>query len=103
MTVHPFPIQPRRVLDLIREAAKAGRVLYPSLEGTGAWYSTVTRRQVMKCLQEGELIEDPRINNYGDIECSMALFCAGIDVTIDVVVKEMAAWTAIIIRVGNKK
>ena len=70
---------------------------------TGAWYSTVTRRQVMKCLQEGELIEDPRINNYGDIECSMALFCAGIDVTIDVVVKEMAAWTAIIIRVGNKK
>jgi hypothetical protein len=92
-----------RALELIREAAAAGRVLYPCLDGQGAWYSLATRRQVMKCLLEGELVDGPRINEHGDIECSMSVFCAGIDVKIDVVVKEMAGWTAIIIRVGNRK
>ena len=102
MSVLAFPVPADRVLTLIRDAASAERVIYPRMEEDGAWYEMTTRRQVMKCLKEGNLTGDPITNSNGHMECSMSMFCAGVNVKIDLVIKNMDGWSVIIIKVENR-
>ena len=101
MTVVPFPITPDHALALVRAAAQAGRVIYPCLEGESPWYALTTRRQVAKCLREGALLGNPATNALGDVECTLGLFRAGVDVSVDVVIRDVDGITAIIVHVRN--
>ena len=102
MNILAFPMPASRALELIREAAAHERVIFPAQEDESPWYRLVTRRQVMRCLREGELTEQPAINAQGDVECEMTHFSAGVNVRLWVALKDMGGWTALIIKVENK-
>lgn len=103
MNILAFPMPASRALELIREAAAQERVIFPAQPDESPWYRAVTRRQVMLCLKEGELADAPAINEQGDVQCEMAHFSAGVNVRLWAVLKDMGGWTAIIIKVENKR
>lgn len=102
MTVLPFPISTKHVLDLIHEAAAEQKIIYPTFEHASSMYALMTRRQVQKCLKEGELVDTPVIDQEGNIDFSISALCSGLEVTVSAKLKDMGGWYIIVIHVDNK-
>jgi hypothetical protein len=99
-----FPMPPQRALDLIRQAAKSGRVLLPTPPNGGEWYRIMTRRQVELCLREGEIVGNPEVDEYGNVACWLERFGAGLTVRLRVVLEREKdeEWEVIVLKVENR-
>ena len=101
MSVLTFPMSPLQVLELIQHAAQAGRIIYPTFEQAAGWYAMVTRRQIQKCLREGQLVGNPATDPNGHIDFSMSAWCAGLDVRVTGQLQDQGGWYIIVITVEN--
>ncbi len=101
MTAVTFPLPPHKALPLIQNATKEGRYRLPKFPGE-AWEQLVTKRQVMNCLQLGEIREDNGIDGFGNYVYTMSRFSAGVAVWVKVVLfKEEHEWIARVIEVWH--
>lgn len=78
MDVIPFPIPKERALDLLRETAQSSsRVVTPTPPPEwGDWRRLVNRREIILCLQRGELIGGPLLDEYSNWRCVLRCFCS---------------------------
>lgn len=102
MNIHTFPLSPERVYALIKECVRNNRVQFLCISEKGGWYELTTRRQVIKCLTEGALTHVPETNAHGDIECVLEHICSGVNVRVNVILRDMDGWTSIIVNVENR-
>lgn len=79
----------KNALAIIRKAAKASRVGIPTDLGYSRprqdWQHVVTHRQIHRCLENGEILGDPELDEHGNLKCRMQRFGAGALVEITVV------------------
>ena len=61
----------------------------------------VTRRQIQKCLREGQLVGNPATDPNGHIDFSMSAWCAGLDVRVTGQLQDQGGWYIIVITVEN--
>lgn len=97
-----FPLQPAvakaRILDLCR----AGKIRIPPGPG-GGWEQAVTTRQVLLCLEKGEIVGTGRRNEHGHYQFRMRRFSAGVAVLVDLVLYvENEEWAAQILEVNHE-
>ena len=87
MAVTEFRLSQKRARELVRDLARDSSNVVVPLEGGGKWEQTVSLLQVMKCLEEGELVGDPRLDNYGNWICLFRRLGAGIVVEVTAAVE----------------
>lgn len=105
MTIIPFPVSPEHAIALIREAVENGRVTIPDPPNGGEWYRVVTHRQANSCLREGDLIEGPETDEFGNLRCVMERFGAGQLVRVHVALMKEdteTSWRVIVTNVENR-
>lgn len=102
MAVQPFPLQPERAIELIREAANTKNTNVPETLAKGEWPNAVFHRQVQRCLEDGEIIDGPHTNEYGHFEYKMRRIAAGQEIYLTAVLyKENDVWTVVVREVTN--
>jgi hypothetical protein len=103
MSIHPFPITSEHAITLVREAVACGNVLIPDPPDGGDWYLLMTRRQVDLCLREGDLVDDPWVDEHGHVRCALERFGAGMLVRVHIVLmKQEENWRLLVIEVENR-
>ncbi len=103
MSIHPFPLTSEHALTLVRQAVECGNVLMPDPPNGGEWYRVLTRRQVDLCLKEGDLVEEPKVDEHGHIRCALERFGAGLVVRVRVsLMKHEDSWGIVVIEVENR-
>jgi len=102
MNILSFPMSPKHVLDLIQDAAANHRIIYPTFENASGMYALITRRQVQKCLMEGDLVDAPVVDQEGNVDFSISALCSGLDVTVSAKLRDMGGWYIIVIHLDNK-
>lgn len=90
MPVKPFPMSADHALTIIRETAKdSSRVGIPADLGYSRprqdWEHIVTHRQIQRCLEDGELLGRPELDEHGNWKCQMQRFGTGAVIRITVV------------------
>jgi hypothetical protein len=92
--VQQIPPTRERLTDIVREIAAASSrwSLNAAVPTTIDGRSIVNRRQVELCLREGYILDErASTDRHGNWKFEMARVCAGLDVTIDVVVESAPA------------
>lgn len=93
MTISHFPLPPARAIDLIRDAANSKNTIIPDRLADGEWPNKVFHRQVMRCLEDGTIINGPDTNEYGHFEYKMKRVSAGQEIYLTAVLfKEENTW-----------
>lgn len=97
--VKHMPLSANHALRLIRETAKDSlKVGIPPDLGFVCphqeWQHVVTHRQIHRCLEDGEIFDNPSIDEHGNNECWMHRFGGGVEVVIKVVLvnEEKVGW-----------
>lgn len=97
--VKPLPLSATHALTIIRETAKDSfRVGIPSDLGFDRpheeWQHVVTGRQIERCIESGEILGNPTIDEHGNFEVLMCRFGGGEEVTIKIVLvnEESNGW-----------
>ena len=88
--VKPFPLSAEKALEIIHDAVKdSSRVGIPDDLGFSRpeqdWQHVVTHRQIIRCLENGDIEGEPEIDEHGNTKCTLKRFGAGELVTITVV------------------
>lgn len=88
--VRPMPLSVDHALKIIHATARdSSRVGIPTELGFDRpyqeWQHLVTHRQIYRCLEDGEILGKPSIDEHGNCECWMRRFGAGEEVTIRIV------------------
>jgi len=73
-------------INYIRQSAKDGEVSLLDVGDGEPFKKLVTLRQVLKCLEEGEISGDAKINENNDFECRLYRYGAGVYVYVDVII-----------------
>jgi hypothetical protein len=98
----PFPLEPAAALARIRELYAAGRIRLPTPPG-GAWERTVTTRQMMRCLEDGEIVGPGTRNEHGHYAFRLRRLSAGVAIVMDVVLlREADEWVVRIVGVSHE-
>ena len=102
MSVTAFPLPAVKARLLIREAASTKRTIIPERLAEEQWPNAVLHRQVVRCLESGEITEGPTTNEYGHFEYRMMRLSAGQEIHLTAVLfKDEGAWTVAIKEVKN--
>lgn len=98
----PFPLSPTAALERIRVLYAAGQVRLPTPPG-GAWERTVTTRQMMLCLEKGQIVGPGVRNAHGHYAYRLKRLSAGVAIVMDVVLfKEAGEWVVRIVGVSHE-
>lgn len=94
MNVKSFAMSVQFAEQIIRETAQdSSRVVIPEPPDMGAWEATVTVRQVLRCLEDGDIVEGPEVNEFGHLECVLTRYAVGVEIFVTVVaLKEGQDW-----------
>jgi hypothetical protein len=102
MAISPFPLPPEKAITLIRQAANTKNTIVPSRLAEGEWPNVVFHRQVVRCLEDGEIIQGPFTNEYGHFEYKMMRVSAGQEIYLTAVLfKEEDTWKVAVKEVKN--
>lgn len=82
--VADFPLSPAVAKERIQALCRAGRIRLPTLQG-GEWRQRVTTRQILLCLESGEMVGTGRRNDHGHYAYRLRRFAAGVAILVDVV------------------
>lgn len=83
-----FRLSAKDAKRMIREAAKdSGRVFITDDVSSGLYEARMTRLQVIRCLEDGDLIGKPALNDFKDWECRLERFAVGVCIRITVVLE----------------
>jgi len=88
--VTPMPLSADQALKIIRKTAEnSERVKIPTDLGFTRpyqeWQHVVTDRQIKRCIDGGEILGKPRIDEHGNLECELCRFGGGEEITIKIV------------------
>jgi hypothetical protein len=89
-SVVPLPLSRLRVTEIVREIAaiSARWSINVTFEDTAEWRRLVNRRQVERCLQDGEVLEErATLDEYGYWRFRMSRVCGGLSVVIEVAIE----------------
>lgn len=93
MSVKAFALPQIKAIPLIAEAANTNRTIIPDNLADGEWPNLVLHRQIVRCLQEGEIIGGPVTNEHGHFEYRMRRISAGQEVYLTAVLfKDNGVW-----------
>jgi hypothetical protein len=103
MSITPFPLPKDRARGLIREAANTKNTIIPKSFGRGEWYEVFTHRQVVRCLEDGEIVDGPITNEHGHFEYAMKRVIAGQEIHLTAVLfkDEHENWKVAVKEVRN--
>ena len=104
MSVIPFPLPAADARELIRGLANTDKVhMLESLKlGIGPWPSVVMHRQIIRCLEDGEIVGGPTTNELGHYEFQMQRASSGQEIGLTVVLyKENVDWHVAVTEVSN--
>jgi hypothetical protein len=68
----------------IRDLYQRGKVRIPTPPG-GPWERTVTTRQIMRCLEAGDIVGQGHRNEHGHYTFRMRRYAAGVAILVDLV------------------
>lgn len=85
LNVIPFSSNKKHIVRLIRDAAvDTTNVVFPEDERMGEWQQITTDRQIIACLQKGDLVHGPITDSQGNQECTFKRFAAGVCIWVTV-------------------
>lgn len=104
MTLVDFKLPPARFLEILRVAVQDTRaVTIPDPPGAGRWKRTVNYRQVIRCLEGGELVTDPAPDAHGNWQATLRRFSAGVMVIVTVALaKKDEGWHIYVVEVNHE-
>jgi len=77
-----FKLSRGRFLEILRGMVMDTRnVTIPDPPAAGQWQKTVNYRQVIRCLEVGDIVTDPALDEHGGWQASLQRFSAGVTVT----------------------
>ena len=90
MSVKKFPMRADHARKIIRNTAKdSSRVGIPVDLGYDRpkqdWEHVVTHRQIYRCLEDGDVLGEPELDEHGNWQCRLQRFGSGALVEITVV------------------
>lgn len=88
MSVIPFNLSPASALKIIRASANTTRTRIPPRLAKDDWPHVVLRRQVIRCLEAGEVTNSPAPNALGHWEYQMERIDSGQEIFITVVLRK---------------
>ena len=91
-SVADFPLPATKAIDLIRQSVREGTYLMPARFAEDEWPHVVYRRSAQRCLEEGEIIKGPVVNNRGHYEYQMYRLSAGQELYLTVVLYKGPDW-----------
>ncbi len=104
MPIKSFKIDAESALRLIRKIAKnSSNIVIPDPPNAQTWEKTVNYRQVILCLKEGNVIDQPNIDSFGNFECQLERLSAGTHVKVTVVMMKNNNARMLIVRRVEKQ
>lgn len=83
MTIIPFERAKKHIVELFRATAEDSKnVVIDYSESMGEWQKLTTDRQINNCLREGELVDGPNTDKFGNSECSFNRLAAGVYIRV---------------------
>lgn len=74
---------PDRAVSLVRRIAQdSSNVVLPMNDSSGQWERTVSDLQAIQCLQNGELVEGPDLDQLKNWRCVFKRFSVGVMVRV---------------------
>ena len=104
MTLVDFKLPPDRFLEIVRDVVVNTRnVTIPDPPQVGQWQRTVNYRQVIRCLEEGELVSGPNLDEHGNWQARLRRFSAGVMVLVTVALARRGeGWHIYVIEVQHE-
>jgi uncharacterized heparinase superfamily protein len=100
--ISDFPLPPAAARARIRDIFLEGRVRIPTPPG-GPWERTVTTRQIMACLEHGEIVGQGIRNEHGHYAYRLRRYAAGVAILVDLVLyRDDGEWTLRITGVSHE-
>lgn len=104
MTILPFDTAKHHAVNLIRNTAQdSSNVVLPFDNTMGKWQRITTDRQIIACIQEGELVGGPNTDIHGNMECTFERYAAGVCIWVTVSLYEQAnRWMIYVARIEKQ-
>lgn len=104
MSITPLRMTSESALRIIRKTAlDSSNVYIPDHPNAQEWEERVNHLQVIHCLREGTMVNQPNIDTKGNLECQLERLCAGIQVKVTVaMMKNNDAWMLIVRKVERQ-
>lgn len=104
MSVVQFPMPQHSALEIIKNLANTDRALIPPRLAADDWPHVQLRRQVIRCLEDGEITGGPETNEFGHWEYQMMRVSAGQEIYLTAVLYQDEGdgeWTVFVKEVTN--
>lgn len=102
MIVSDFPLPPERAIEIIKGLANTKYALVPEKLAEGKWPNKVFHLQVKRCLEDGEILSGPHINEHGHYVYKMKRVAAGQEIYLTAVLfKQRGEWHVAVTEVQN--
>lgn len=82
-----LPPSPAHIAQAVKDCVANNQILTPKFP-SDTWEGVVTIRQVHLCLKEGNVINTPVHDEYGNPRFQMSRLCAGQEIVIECVIIE---------------
>lgn len=103
--VVPFDkLSPSFALRLVHETAKNSvNIIMKDPPDMGEWQRLTNHRQVVACLQDGELVDGPHSDEHGNTVCTLKRFSCGVCLWVTVILfKQDANWKLYVMKVEKE-
>lgn len=78
-------------------------MIIPMPPGKGQWEQRISYLQALMCVQEGELVGTPTLDEYNGWRCVLRRFSAGVMVIVTVaLIKQAEDWRIFVLEVNSE-
>ena len=104
MTLVDFKLSADRFLEIVRETVTDTKnVTIPEPPDAGEWEQAVNYRQVIRCLEDGELITEPVLDDFNNWQASLQRFSAGVMAVVTIALaRKQDRWHIYVIEVKHE-